>query len=100
MFNRIVVSASPQGLLLYSASPMLRQFTWLDRSGNPLGTIGEPGEYASFRLSPDNRRAVALVTTPGGLNPLLFDLSRGVTTRFNTEGTIGQPIWSPMAAKS
>ena len=41
------VAVSAGGLLLYSASNTLSQFTWFDRTGKPLGMVGEPGEYTS-----------------------------------------------------
>ena len=53
------VAVSASGVLLYSASNTLSQFTWFDRAGKPLGVVGEPGEYTMFRLSPDGRRVVA-----------------------------------------
>ena len=34
------------------------QPTWYDRQGKVLGTISEPGEYGTVRLSPDDKRAV------------------------------------------
>jgi hypothetical protein len=35
------VSASSNGLLLYGTSNLLSQFSWFDRTGKPLGNVGE-----------------------------------------------------------
>src|SRR2546422_292777 len=73
------VAVSAGGLLLYSASNTLSQFTWFDRAGKPLGVVGEPGEYSSaFRLSPDGRRVVAPRDRPGGTDLWLLEVERGV----------------------
>ncbi len=47
-------SASREGVLVYTsgfATPS--QLTWFDRTGKPLGVIGDPGNYRQPRLSPD-----------------------------------------------
>jgi serine/threonine protein kinase len=90
------VSASAGGLLLYSASNASGQFTWLDRKGNPLGVVGEPGEYSTFRLSPDGRRIVAAMDGPGSTDLWLLEVERGVAGRFTSHlGFTTYPIWSP-----
>ncbi len=52
--GRMNVAASSNGLLLFSASGS-NQLTWLDPTGKPLGTLGEPNDYVIFRISPDGR---------------------------------------------
>src|SRR5439155_9658695 len=60
ILGQMNVAVSAGGILLYSASNVFSQFTWLDRTGKALSIVGEPGEYtSSFRLSPDGRRVVA-----------------------------------------
>jgi len=49
------VAASANGVLIYQPSTMAR-FAWFDRAGKALGVVGEPGDYSSFRLSPDGRK--------------------------------------------
>ena len=52
-----IFSASANGVLAWgavSSSPESR-LTWFDRSGRPLGTLGEPSRYANPELSPDDR---------------------------------------------
>jgi eukaryotic-like serine/threonine-protein kinase len=90
------VAASAGGLLLYSASNTLSQFTWLDRTGKPLGVVGEPGEYSIFRVSPDGRRVAASLDRPGSTDLWLLDMERGVSGRFTyNRGLTTYPIWSP-----
>jgi Tol biopolymer transport system component/predicted Ser/Thr protein kinase len=88
------VAVSAGGLLLYSASNSLSQFTWLDRTGNPLGAVGEPGEYSTFRLSPDGRRVAAVLDRLGSTDLWLLEVERGVAGRF-TFNSSEYPIWSP-----
>ena len=92
------VAVSAGGLLLYSASNTLSQFTWLDRTGKQLGAVGEPGEYNTFRVSPDGRRVAAALDRPGsGSTDLwLLEVERGVSGRFTfNRGHSIFPIWSP-----
>ena len=82
--------------LLYSDTSPVSQFTWFDRSGKRLGVVGEPGEYQSFRLSPDGRRVLTARFKPGGRDLWFLDADRGVASRFtSTPGQKGYPAWSP-----
>ena len=92
--NRTEVSASAAGSLLYT-SPIRYQFTWFDRTGRPIGKVGDLGEYITFRLSPDGRRIVASRDLPGGTDLWLLDVDRGSASRFTFAGTYHFPIWSP-----
>jgi hypothetical protein len=92
--NHAEVSASGAGSLLYT-SPIRYQFTWFGRTGKPLDKIGDPGEYITFRLSPDGRRIVASRDLEGGTDLWLIDLDRGSASRFTFTGTYHFPIWSP-----
>jgi Tol biopolymer transport system component len=90
------VAASAGGLLLYSAFNTRSQFTWADRTGKPLGVAGEPGEYGTFRLSPDGLRIATAQDRPGGTDIWLLEVERGVSNRltFNSNVCV-YPIWSP-----
>jgi Tol biopolymer transport system component len=94
LLGQMNVSVSAGGLLLYSASNTVSQFTWFDRTGKPLGAVGEPGEYNAFRLSPDGRRVAAALDRPGSTDLCLLDVERGVAGRF-TSNSGAFPIWSP-----
>ena len=50
-------SASATGVLAFrSGAPRMNQFTWVDRSGRQLETVGPPGSYRTPTLSPDGTR--------------------------------------------
>ena len=93
--GRMNVAASANGLLLYSASGS-NQLTWLDATGKPQGTLGEPNDYIIFRISPDGRRVAAGIGNPTRANLWLFDVQRGASSRFTfTGGGHSEPVWSP-----
>ena len=94
--GQMMAAASAGGLLLYSTTNTVSQFTWFDRAGKRLGTVGEPGEYETLRLSPDGRRVAATRDNPGGMDLWLLDTERGVANRFTSRpGDSLVPIWSP-----
>jgi serine/threonine protein kinase len=96
ILGQMNVAVSAQGLLLYSASNTLSQFTWFDRTGKPLGVVGDPGEYSVFRLSPDGRRVVTALDRPGFTDLWLLEVERHVASRFTSNsGLSTYPIWSP-----
>lgn len=89
------VSASSNGVLIFGTSNLLSQFTWLDRAGEVLSNVGEPGEYNSFRLTGDGRRAVFSRNYPQGSDLWLLDTERGVANRFTANLSIAAyPVWS------
>jgi Tol biopolymer transport system component/predicted Ser/Thr protein kinase len=91
------VAASNGGQLLYSAANTSRQFTWLDRSGKRLGTVGESGEYGGFRLSSDGGRIVTSRSRRGGGDLWLMDVERGAPSRLTDWGANSGPsfpVWS------
>jgi len=78
----------------FAEGTAISQMTWLDRTGKPLGTLGEPGPYNGPRLSHDGKRLAVSVGDPGDI--FLFDVERQLSTRFTFDpGTDGAPIWSP-----
>ena len=97
IMGQMNVAVSTGGMLLYSASNVFSQFTWLDRTGKPLAMVGEPGEYTSaFRLSPDGRSVAAVRDGPGGRDLWLLEAERGVVSRFTTNSGLSiYPVWSP-----
>jgi len=94
--GQMQVAVSATGLLMYSPSAPLRQLTWVDRTGKPIGTAGEPALSAHLQLSPDGRRAVVTRVNPDGGDLWILDLERGVWNRFTSKPGINiYPIWSP-----
>jgi hypothetical protein len=96
-------SALPTGALVFRAgagSPS-SQLTWFDRKGNPLGTAGDPQEFAAnspVALSPDGKR-VAFAGTDrraGNTDIWLYEFARSVASRFTLDpGEDLNPVWSP-----
>jgi eukaryotic-like serine/threonine-protein kinase len=97
-------AASPTGVLMYrtgtSSSANLEQLTWLDRKGQPAGTIGEPRPIAlgagSPALAPDGSHAVVAIAPTPGPDLWLLEFARGIVTRFTFDPSADiNPIWSP-----
>lgn len=94
-------SASSTGLLVYRTDvSTVSQFTLVDRNGKTLRIIGPPGAYAKPDLSPDQKKIVVAMPTPGqaGLyTPLwLMDMATGAISRFTFDDfDDGSSIWSP-----
>ena len=78
------------------ASPT--QLTWVDRTGAPLGTIGEPDDQMQVQLSRDVTRAAVSVFDPVRTTRdiWMYDLARNVRSRFTFEGGDAFSFaWSP-----
>jgi eukaryotic-like serine/threonine-protein kinase len=99
--NHGFFSASTNGVLVYSTGSVARTFqpTWFDRQGKVLGTVGEPGDFASLSISPDGKGA-AVSRIDSGIALWLLDFSRGTSERF-TFGSAGAAdgIWSPDSSR-
>ena len=94
--GQMQVAVSATGILLYSASNPLRQFTWVDRTGRPQGTVGELAVSSFFHLSRDGRRVVVALLRPDGGDLWVLDVDRGVPSRFTSRpGITTSPVWSP-----
>lgn len=58
--------------------------------------MGNPDSYFALALSPDGKRlAVTVVSSSGSADIWVFELERGVRTRFTFGGGFGSPVWSP-----
>ena len=97
--GRGAFSVSETGVLAFrSGSGQIDQPLWFDRGGKQIGSLGEAGIYFNLWLSPDERRAAVDRSDPQtGANDIwLFDLSRGIPSRFTTDpGSDSNPLWSP-----
>jgi eukaryotic-like serine/threonine-protein kinase len=92
-------AASPSGVVAY-AGAILRaaHLVWFDRDGKDLGLVAPEGDYADFRLSPDERQLAASVIDPriGNVDVWLTDLARGSTSRFTFGPLVNASVaWSP-----
>jgi hypothetical protein len=78
-------SASATGLLAYrtGADAGVRQLTWFDRLGKPLGTVGEPRTFFDIQFSPDRKTlAASAPDAVGNYDLWMYDVGRGLPTRF------------------
>ena len=90
-------SASSVGVLAYRNSrTTLTELTWLDRSGERVGLLSEPGDLGRFAVSP-NGEGVAVLRYAGAAGTSdLWLLARGTSRRLTFEPfTAGSLLWSP-----
>ena len=101
--GRAAFSVSDSGILTYrtGAGGGGAQLTWRDRSGAQTQILGESAPYRNLALSPDGDRAVVSAGADGEKTDLwMFDLRRGLRTRFTLDPSIDiQPAWSPRGDK-
>jgi eukaryotic-like serine/threonine-protein kinase len=95
--HRFDFSVSTNGTVAYQQRSPNSQLIWYDRTGAKIGTLGEPGKYASFDLSPDNNTVALEVLDPDFRNGNLWlvQTQRGTTSRFTFDRYWDTaPIWS------
>ncbi|MFN0122243.1 MAG: winged helix-turn-helix domain-containing protein [Blastocatellia bacterium] len=106
--DKVSVSANARGNFSVSGNGSLawdpnalaenQQLTWVDRAGQPLGTVGPPGDYEDPRLSPDGKQVAVARRDPQSLSRDIYvlDLARGVSSRLTFDpGDDRWPFWSP-----
>jgi serine/threonine protein kinase len=87
-------SVSQNGILTYASGRYVDvQPTLYDRSGRVLRTIGEPADYGTLTLSPDEKRLV-LERSGARAGVWVLEIATGIATRL-TFGWESDPIWSP-----
>jgi Tol biopolymer transport system component len=90
-------SVSAAGVLAYQAVPSgaTSQLAWYSRTGQKLGTVGQPNIYTNPALSPDGSRLAVGVGLHGARDIWIYDLKRGTASRltFNPADDLG-PAWS------
>lgn len=97
-----VFSVSENGVLAYETGVgfAYRILEWVDRSGKQIGTLGDPAPYYGLGISPDEKRASVLVSDGKQRNIWLYDLGRGLRTRFTFDTSDNfSAIWSPDGTK-
>jgi Tol biopolymer transport system component len=94
-----VFSTSENGVLVYeTGTGGGSQLVWFDRTGKQIGVVGDSAAYADLELSPDGKRASVSIQGPAGKGRdiWLYDVARGLRTRFTFDGEDEQGvIWSP-----
>ena len=91
-------SVARNGTLALLESRGDAQFSWVDRTGKRLETVGQPGRWLGFKVSPDAQRLMAerLEGSSQNADLRLLDLARGTDTRFTFDPAHNnRPIWSP-----
>src|SRR5262249_51758660 len=88
-------TVSQTGAIVYRAGTAERQLTWMDRKGNVLGTLGQPGVIWSVELSPDGREALysTRAVETGVYTSGIIDVARGVSAPLAEAA--GMPVWMP-----
>ena len=93
------MTVSQTGVLVYrNSTDGILQFTWYDRTGKRLGTVGDAGFYRQVVLSPDGSRAVlerreSLTNT---WDLWLLDLNSSIMSRLTSDPADDtDPVWSP-----
>ena len=95
--GRSQFSVSENGTLVYKMGNTVdRQLKWFDREGKEISKVGPPGFYEDLVLSPDGKRAAVSRTVDGNGDIWVFDMERGVPTRFTFSAAFeDDPAWSP-----
>ena len=94
---RAAFDASRNGILVYQTGSMASgsQLLWLSRDGKPPVRLGEISNFHGLHLSPDGRRLAVAMGDPSSAL-WIYDIARGVRTRFTFQATSdAAPLWSP-----
>jgi Tol biopolymer transport system component len=98
LYGAFAVSADGRVLIIRPSSAGKSQFTWFDRKGNPLGTLGQPGDSAQPRISSDGSRVLFTRPDPqtGNRDVWYVETSRDASERLTTHpANDWWPVWSP-----
>jgi eukaryotic-like serine/threonine-protein kinase len=100
-YSRAILSVSDNGVLAYGGAPSAAEpsrLRWLDRTGKQISTVGDAGEYANPRLSPDGTKMAVVIgdVSRGTTDIWIYDLLHGDKTRLTFDASLNySPIWSP-----
>ncbi|MGH9599594.1 MAG: protein kinase domain-containing protein [Terracidiphilus sp.] len=93
-------SVSPAGVLIYQSGTSAvestpGQMTWFSRTGEKLGTMGQPGIYATPALSPDGSELAVSKGKFPKEDIWIYDLKRGTASRLTFSSAQNtNPAWS------
>ena len=75
------------------------ELTWMERSGNALGVLGEPGQFEYQSISPDGKRVVVVVKPSVAREMIwIYDVDRGTRVPLDpgeSGPALNNPVWSP-----
>jgi Tol biopolymer transport system component len=98
-FGAAAISSSSSGVFVYRAGPaQKRVFTWFDRLGREIGTIGEPdpSDPSDPALSPDGREVAISREVDENRDIWMLDTARGVLRRITfAPGIDRSATWTP-----
>ena len=97
-FGHSSISASRNGIVAYREGNPEKQLTSFDRSGRPLGAVGQARLWDEPALSPDETRVAVDGTSPETNHGTIWaiDLVRGTISPLTPEGTdANDSTWSP-----
>jgi Tol biopolymer transport system component len=90
------ITASDTGVIAYRTGTFGRVLRWVDRTGTPLGDVGEVGPNDNVALAPSGDRIVETRRLGGTANLWIVDLHRGSSSRFTRNSALDDnAIWSP-----
>jgi eukaryotic-like serine/threonine-protein kinase len=94
--DRGCFTASGGNLLAYHSGLNESQLSWFDRAGNRVGRVGEPGFYRGVRISPDGKRASAIVGDLSGRATVwIYEFTRSIKQRFGSGDAFNMALaWS------
>jgi len=91
-------SASRTGALAFRAPDETLRLTWLNRLGNVLERVGQPGQYSGLALAPEQTRAVVVQRakrSTADQDLWLIDLPSGRSSRLTFDARLEErPVWS------
>ena len=91
-------SVSATGMIAHrTGGPGRRQFTWFDRTGRTLDTLGDLDDAGPNypNLSPDGKRVAFDRQISNNRDIWIGDVARGALTRFTSDAAIdATPVWS------
>ena len=95
--GRPAFGVSNSGVLVFRRQGERARYqpTWFARDGARQSTLGSPGPYLTFDLSPDGQTLALGQSTEKETTIWLLDVARGTSTRFTAELYSVLPIWSP-----
>ena len=87
LFGNVALSETAPGLIAYRAGAGIRQFSWFDRTGRQVGSLGGPDDAqpAVPRLSPDGRSLMFRRQLGGNTDLWSLEASRNLLRRLTSD---------------
>ena len=100
-FDDASFTVSTNKILVYGAAGtgVNSELTWMDRSGNAVGILGEPKQFETQAIAPDGKRVAVGIKPPAAREQIwIYDVDRGTRIpldRDESGPTLYGPRWSP-----